>query len=68
MNERKNLINQMRAILLERGITFPVGRRKFEQGIDARLADEDTTLSLRLRQLTDHCVPIGANSMPGSRL
>ena len=47
VNERKNLINQMRAILLERGTTFPVGRRKFEQGIDAMLADEDTTLSPR---------------------
>jgi transposase len=53
VNERKNLINQMRAILLERGTTFPVGRRKFEQGIDAMLADEDTTLSPRLRQLMD---------------
>lgn len=51
VNERKNLINQMRAILLERGTTFPVGRRKFEQGIDAMLAGEDTTLSPRLRQL-----------------
>ena len=53
VNERKNLINQMRAILLERGTTFPVGRRKFEQGIDAMLAGEDTTLSPRLRQLME---------------
>jgi transposase len=28
--ERRSLINQFRAILLERGIVFPVGRRKLE--------------------------------------
>lgn len=49
--ERRSLINQLRAILLERGTIFPVGRRKLELGIDALLADEDTTLSPRLRQL-----------------
>ncbi|KAJ8139111.1 hypothetical protein OY671_007676, partial [Metschnikowia pulcherrima] len=51
VNERKSSINQMRAISSERGTTFPVGRRKFGQGIDAMLADEDTTLSPRSRQL-----------------
>jgi transposase len=49
--ERTNLINQLRAILLERGTIFPVGRRKLELGIDGMLADEHTTLSPRLRQL-----------------
>jgi transposase len=49
--ERTNLINQLRAILLERGVIFPAGRRKLELGIDCMLADEDTTLSQRLRQL-----------------
>ncbi|AXU21566.1 IS110 family transposase (plasmid) [Novosphingobium sp. THN1] len=49
--ERRSLTNQLRAILLERGTIFPVGRRKLELGIDALLADEDTTLSPRLRQL-----------------
>lgn len=49
--ERRNLINQLRAILLERGTIFPVGRRKLELGIDGMLADEETTLSPRLRQL-----------------
>ncbi|MFD2431517.1 IS110 family transposase [Sphingobium scionense] len=48
--ERTNLINQLRAILLERGTIFP-GRRKLELGIDAMLAAEDTTLSPRLKQL-----------------
>lgn len=32
--ERTNLINQLRAILLERGVTFPVGRRKLEQRVN----------------------------------
>jgi len=49
--ERRSLINQLRAILLERGTMFPVGRRKLELGIDAMLATEDTTLSPRLRRL-----------------
>ncbi|MFV0644779.1 MAG: IS110 family transposase [Sphingomonadaceae bacterium] len=49
--ERRNLINQLRAILLERGTTFPVGRRKLELGINALLAEEDSTLSSRIRQL-----------------
>ncbi len=49
--ERTNLINQLRAILLERGIIFPVGRRKLELGVDAMLAEGDGMLSPRLRQL-----------------
>lgn len=49
--ERTNLINQLRAILLERGVTFPVGRRKLEQGIDGLLAEGDDTLSFRMSQL-----------------
>ena len=49
--ERRSLINQSRAILLERGTIFPVGGRKLELGIDGMLSDEDTTLSSRLRQL-----------------
>ncbi len=39
--ERRNLINQLRAILLERGIIFPVGRQKFEISMDALLADSN---------------------------
>ncbi|OBX17583.1 transposase [Erythrobacter sp. QSSC1-22B] len=49
--ERRSLINQLRAILLERGIIFPVGRRKLELGIEAMLAEEDATLSSRMRRL-----------------
>ena len=49
--ERRNLINQLRAILLERGIISPVGRQKFEIGIDALLAECNEILSPRMRQL-----------------
>ena len=49
--ERRNLINQLRAILLERGIIFPVGRQKFEIGIAALLAESNEILSPRMRQL-----------------
>lgn len=49
--ERTNLINQLRAILLERGVIFPIGRRKFELGLDGMLADDDETLSPRVRKL-----------------
>lgn len=49
--ERTNLINQLRAILLERGVIFPVGRRKLELGLDGMLADNDEALSPRVRKL-----------------
>jgi transposase len=49
--ERTNLINQLRAILLERGEIFPAGRRKFELGVDGMLVDGDQILSPRIRQL-----------------
>lgn len=49
--ERTNLINQLRAILLERGVIFPMGRRKLELGVDGMLAEDDGTVSQRVRQL-----------------
>ena len=49
--ERRNLINQLRAILLKRGIIFLVGRRRLVLGLNGMLTDEDTTLSPGLRQL-----------------
>lgn len=49
--ERTNLINQLRAILFERGVIFPVGRRKLELGVDGLLADGDDTLSPRMSRL-----------------
>lgn len=49
--ERTSLINQLRAILLERGVTFPAGRRQLELGVDDLLAEDDGLLSPRMRQL-----------------
>jgi len=49
--DRTNLINQLRAILLERGVIFPVGRRKLEQGLNGLLAEADDTLSPRMSRL-----------------
>src|SRR3546814_172200 len=49
--ERTNRINQLRAILLEREVIFPVGRRKLELGLDSMMADDDSPLSPRMRQL-----------------
>ncbi|UAK25475.1 IS110 family RNA-guided transposase [Sphingomonas nostoxanthinifaciens] len=51
--ERTNLINQLRAILLERGIIFPAGRRKFELGLDEMLLDHGESVSPRVRKLAD---------------
>ncbi|MGP3713624.1 IS110 family transposase [Brucella intermedia] len=49
--ERTNLINQLRAILLERGVIFPAGRRKLELGVDSMLAEDVKLLSSRVQQL-----------------
>ncbi len=49
--ERRNLINQLRAILLERGIIFPVGRRKLELGVDSLLAEAVEVVSPRVYEL-----------------
>lgn len=49
--ERRNLINQLRAVMLERGTIFPVGRRKLELGVDALLTEEGAALSPRVRRL-----------------
>jgi transposase len=49
--ERTNLLNQLRAILLERGVIFPAGRRRFELDLDCMLSVGNETLSARIRQL-----------------
>src|ERR1043165_378071 len=52
VGERTALINQLRAILLERGLVVPQGRRKLEQHLAAMLdKDEDVPLSPRVRAL-----------------
>ena len=48
---RTTLINQLRAILLERGILIAKGRRKLEQALSELLADPDLPISGRMRQL-----------------
>lgn len=65
--ERTNLINQLRAILLERGVVFPLGRRKFELGLDAMLADGDGELSPRVLPWSASCAANGFNSTQRSR-
>lgn len=49
--ERTTLINQLRAVLLERGVIFAVGRVKFESALDGLLAEADEILSPRIRSL-----------------
>ena len=51
VGRRTALINQLRAILLERGITVPQRRRVLEVQLAAILADEQNGLSPRVRQL-----------------
>lgn len=49
--ERTALANQIRAILLERGITIPQGRQKLESGLPKVLETHDLMLSDRIRTL-----------------
>ena len=51
--ERTALINQLRALLLERGVTVPQGRRKLELHLEALLAEERVPLSPRTRLLIE---------------
>ena len=48
---RTMLMNQLRAILLERGLTFPQGRRKFEMAIGALMQDPEAQIGPRIRSL-----------------
>lgn len=51
VGQRTALMNQLRAVLLERGIAFPKGRRNLERHLAAMLEGEDARLSPRMRQL-----------------
>ena len=54
VGERTALINQLRAILLERGIVIAQGRRNLERELDAMLFEEDgLAVSPRLRKLIE---------------
>ena len=48
MGERTALINQLRAVLLERGCALPQGQRKLEHRLEERLGPTDLPLSPRL--------------------
>jgi transposase len=51
--ERTSLINQLRALLLERGIVMPQGRKKLEVGLAVLMDVEITSCSLRIRSLVE---------------
>jgi transposase len=54
VGERTALINQLRAILLERGITAPQGRSKLEQHLAMMLdGDESAGIGARMRMLIE---------------
>ena len=53
VGERTALINQLRAVLLERGIVVSQGRRKLECYVDALLAEEEIRLSPRTGLLVE---------------
>ena len=54
VGERAALINQLRAILLERGFPIAKGRRNLERELDAMLCEEKgLAVSLRLRKLIE---------------
>lgn len=48
---RTAVMNQMRGLLLERGLTLPKGRRHLEQAIPGILADTESKLSVSFRVL-----------------
>ena len=54
VSRRTGVINQIRAFLLERGITFRRGRKYLQQRMPLILEDAELQLSPRLRQLLDH--------------
>ena len=56
VGERTALINQLRAILLERGIVMAKGRRKLELGLDQLLTGE-MAIASRIRMLIEDMRP-----------
>lgn len=50
---RRTLVNQLRAILFERGHAFAQGRRRLELAVDSMLADPAFPLSRRVRALVE---------------
>ena len=53
VGERTALVNQLRAVLLERGIAIPQGRRRLEQHLAGILESDELRLSPRIRSLLE---------------
>src|SRR5215207_6881887 len=53
VGERTALINQLRAILLERGLVAPQGRRKLERRLEEWLSEKGLAISSRMRSLVE---------------
>src|SRR5215207_5219442 len=53
VGQRTALINQLRAILLERGLVAPQGRRKLERRLAEWLGEEGLALGPRIRSLVE---------------
>lgn len=53
VGERTALINQLRAVLLERGVTAPQGRRKLERFLTTLMGEGQVPLSPRTRLLVE---------------
>ena len=53
VGERTALMNQLRAVLMERGIIVPQGRRNLEQHLAVILDGEEPRLSRRVRSLVE---------------
>ena len=51
VGQRTALTNQMRSLLLERGITVPPGRRKLQEQLARLFVEEVASVSARIRQL-----------------
>ena len=51
VSERTALLNQLRAILLERGVAIPQGRRKLEEHLRTLLEGQEAILSPRVWSL-----------------
>jgi len=54
VSRRTAVINQLRAFLLERGITFRQGRAYLRQHVPSILANDQLNLTSRMRRLLDH--------------
>jgi transposase len=53
VGERTALINQLRAVLMERGLVAPQGRRKLERRLEEWLSEEGLAIGPRIRSLIE---------------